>query len=176
MSDYDLSSLQIIIADDYRPMRQVLRGILKEWKVPYIAEAENGERALTLLKNMTADLIITDYKMSPIDGIELTRMIRSGAKGLDPFLPVILITAYSEMDIILKARDAGINEFLAKPVSAKLVYYRIRSVIENPRPYVRVEDFFGPDRRRRPQIYKGSDRRTEQGEIVADQRGNDQGS
>jgi DNA-binding response OmpR family regulator len=96
--------------------------------------------------------------MFPVDGLELAETIRSGQAGVDPYLPILLIIAYTEMHTILQARDAGVNEFLAKPISAKLVYCRIRSMIEHPRPYVRAEEFFGPDRRRLLPV-TGQDRR-----------------
>ncbi len=70
------------------------------------------------------------------------------------------MTAYTEIKDILKARDAGATEFLAKPFSAKLVYYRLRSIIENPRNYVDSRKYFGPDRRRRKIDDISADRRT----------------
>ena len=159
MSDYDLASLHILIVDDYQPMRHILRGILREWGISNVGEASNGREALDTLKNFAADVVITDYSMFPMDGLDLTKTIRSGEAGVDQYLPIILITAYTEMDIILKARDAGINEFLAKPISAKHVQSRIRSIVERPRPFVHAGEFIGPDRRRRTLPVKGQDRR-----------------
>jgi len=159
MSDYNLASLHVLIVDDYQPMRHIVRGILREWGILNVGEAANGREALDLVSNFSADILITDYRMFPIDGLELAKTIRSGQAGVDPYLPILLITAYTEMSTILQARDAGVNEFLAKPISAKLVYYRIRSMIEHPRPYVRAEEFFGPDRRRRSLPVMGQDRR-----------------
>ena len=159
MSDYDLASLHVMIVDDYQPMRHILRGILREWGILKVGEAAHGREALETLKNFPADILITDYRMFPIDGLELAKAVRSGEAGCDPYVPILLVTAFTEMKTILQARDAGVNEFLAKPISAKLVYYRIRSMIENPRPYVRAEEFFGPDRRRRSLPITGEDRR-----------------
>ena len=159
MSDYDLSSLHVLIADDYEPMRTILRGILRELGIKAVAEASSGAAALEKLKESGIDLVIMDYCMTPTDGIDFTRRIRKGIKGVDPFIPIILVTAYTEIKNILDARDAGVTEFLAKPISAKLVYYRIRSVIENPRPYVHSEIYVGPDRRRRRLTVNGPERR-----------------
>jgi CheY-like chemotaxis protein len=170
MSDYDLANLRLMIVDDYQPMRHIMRGILREWGITHVGEAANGREALEELKNFAADVLITDYRMFPIDGLELTRTIRSGEAGVDPYLPIILITAYTEMNTILDARDAGVNEFLAKPISAKLVYYRIRSIIEHPRPFVRAEEFMGPDRRRRTLPLTGEDRREVEHEVSGAER------
>jgi CheY-like chemotaxis protein len=170
MSDYDLANLHILVVDDYQPMRHIMRGILREWGISNVGEASNGREALDMLKNFQADILITDYRMFPVDGLELAKTIRSGEAGVDPYLPILLITAYTEMHTILDARDAGVNEFLAKPISAKLVYFRIRSIIEHPRPFVRAEEFFGPDRRRRALPVTGQDRREGKDEATGSER------
>jgi two-component system, chemotaxis family, chemotaxis protein CheY len=166
VSDYDLSNLHIMIVDCHVPMRRILWGILREWNINNIVEAVNGQEALDKMGRSSADVLITEYKMHPIDGLELTKTIRSGESGADPYLPIILISSYTEMKTILDARDAGANEFLAKPISAKLVYDRLRMIIENPRPFVRTEGFMGPDRRRHTQPLTGEDRRVTQNEAA----------
>jgi two-component system chemotaxis response regulator CheY len=74
-------------------------------------------------------------------------------------VPVIVVTANTEIDHVFVARDTGMSEYLAKPVSAKLIYPRICSTIESTRPFVRAGGFFGPDRRRRRATFQGTDRR-----------------
>ena len=170
MSNYNLAGLHVMVVDDYQPMRQIMRGILREWGILKVGEATHGREALDVLKNFPADILITDYRMFPIDGLELSNIIRSGEAGIDPYMPILLITAFTEMKTILQARDAGVNEFLVKPISAKLVYYRIRSMIENPRPYVRTEEFFGPDRRRRSLPIAGEERREEKHDATGVER------
>ena len=170
MSDFDLTRLRFLVVDDYQPMRHILRGILREWGIGHVGEAADGQEALDILTSNPADIVITDFRMSPIDGLEMTKTIRSGKAGIDPYLPIILITAYTETNTIFQARDTGVNEFLAKPISAKLVYYRIRSIIEHPRPFVRVEEFFGPDRRRRTMPIPGKERRKDQQETTSPER------
>ena len=75
------------------------------------------------------DIVFVDYRMEPIDGAELTRKIRAGEEGIDPYIPIIMVTGYSDMRRILEARDAGVSEYLVKPISAKLLYMRICAVI-----------------------------------------------
>lgn len=147
----DLSTLDVLVVDDHAPMRRILRSVLEEFGITRVHEAADGKAALDLFETTyRPDLIITDYRMAPLDGVELTRVIRDGETALSPFVPIVMVSAYTEMDKIFLARDAGINEFLAKPISAKLLYSRIRAVVESPRPFVRTGDFFGPERRRRP--------------------------
>lgn len=149
MQNYDLSKLNVLVVDDYRPMRTILIRVLHALGINEIAEAEDGMGAFEQLEDFEADIIVLDNKMEPMNGIELTRKIRAGVEGIDPFIPIIMVSGYSEMDNIVEARDAGVSEFLAKPISAKLMFLRLRAVIENPRSFVRTQSFFGPDRRRR---------------------------
>ena len=85
MSEYDFSGLNILVADDYHPMRHILRGILREWRVSNVADVSNGQEAREKLKNSPADILFLDHKMAPVDGIELTKKIRAGDAGLDRF-------------------------------------------------------------------------------------------
>jgi DNA-binding response OmpR family regulator len=87
--------------------------------------------------------------MEPHSGFELIREIRKGSEGSNQFVPIIMLSGHTEPQRILKARDIGATEFLAKPISAKSLFTRIISIIENERQFVRSKNFFGPDRRRR---------------------------
>lgn len=159
MLGYDFSNLSIMVVDDYMPMRAILRGVLLALGVGNVADAANGRDALEQLKSFNADIVILDNMMEQMNGIELTYRIRGGEGGTDPFIPIIMISGYSELNYIMEARDAGVSEFLAKPISAKLVFLRLRTVIEKPRSFVRTQDFFGPDRRRRPLEIEQPERR-----------------
>ena len=77
----------------------------------------------------------------------------------NPYVPVIVVTAHTEIHRVFMARDLGMTEFLAKPISAKLLYGRIRAVIENKRSFIKSADFFGPDRRRKSVEFEGEDKR-----------------
>jgi DNA-binding response OmpR family regulator len=81
-----------------------------------------------------------------------------------------MLTGHTEMNRVMEARDAGVHEFLAKPISAKSIYARIRAIIERPRPFIRAGVYFGPDRRRRNNpSYKGRERRKENLEAAAEE-------
>ena len=159
MAAYDLSNLKVLIVDDYQPMRHILRNVLYALGIKDSTEAPSVEDALKTLETAEVDIVFADNFMKPMNGVEMVRKIRAGERGVNAFVPIIMISGYSDMVHIMEARDAGINEFLAKPVSAKLVYLRICSVIENPRSFVNCDEFFGPDRRRRSLQIDGDERR-----------------
>jgi len=81
--------------------------------------------------------------------MELVKKIRNDSASPDRFMPIIMVAAHSERPRIIAARDAGINEFVMKPVSARTLFSRLNAVIEHPRRYVRAGEYFGPDRRRK---------------------------
>ena len=175
MADLDLSDLRILIVDDYPPMRTILRIMLRALGIRDIGEASDGLSAIDEMKGFPADIVIADYRMLPMDGVKLTHRIRRGEGGIDPFTPVIMVSGYSEKSRIFQARDAGVTEFLGKPISATLLYYRLRAVIENPRPFIRSPDFFGPDRRRRSMPFEGPERRKIPYEYVGREREGERG-
>jgi DNA-binding response OmpR family regulator len=75
-------------------------------------------------------------------------------------VPIIMLTGHSEKHRVTSARDAGITEFMAKPISAKSLYQRILNVVANPRPFIKTKTYFGPDRRRNvTNSYVGPERR-----------------
>ena len=94
------------------------------------------------------DIVIVDWVMPIFDGLELAQMIRQPGANANPYVPIIMLTGHSDRKRVVIARDAGITEFLAKPISAKSLYGRIVNVVVKPRPFVKTKTYFGPDRRR----------------------------
>lgn len=159
MSDLDLKRFRVLLVDEHQGMRQILTAMLQELGVAEIKEATDGGSALSKLEEFEFDLLITEQVMKSMDGADLTRRIRSGEGGGDPFLPIVMITAHAVKENIEAARDAGVHEFLVKPVSADALRARLRRIVEHPRPFVRSSDYYGPDRRRRAVSIEGPDRR-----------------
>jgi len=163
MTDYNIERLNFLVVDDNKHMRNLVKSILGALGVRSCLEAGDGADALKELKHYAPDIIITDCAMDPLDGMDLARMIRTSSDSANPYVPIIMLTGYTEMNRVMEARDAGVNEFLAKPISAKRLYQRIMAIIERPRPFVEVKGmkpYFGPDRRRNSAPnYKGSERR-----------------
>jgi two-component system chemotaxis response regulator CheY len=141
--------LKILLVDDNHHMRTLLVEILRAIGVQHVFEASDGAEALTLMRTNPIDIIMTDLAMQPLDGIDFVRLLRNSPDSANQMAPVIMITGHSTQRRVHEARDVGVNEFLAKPVTARGVIERITEIIENPRPYIRCEDYFGPERRRR---------------------------
>lgn len=160
MAGYDLSHLRVLVVEDHEYMRNLIRGILVAFDIYDIRECLDGTQGIRELRVFPADLAVVDLAMEPLNGLDFTRIVRTSDESQNPFLPIIMLTGYAEAEIVAEARDVGANEFLAKPVSARSLYQRVISVIQNPRPFVRTESYFGPDRRRRDDpSYVGPDRR-----------------
>ena len=156
---YDL--LKILLVDDNHYMRVLLAEILRAIGVKEIYEANDGAEGLQMMRDHSVDIVMTDLSMQPLDGIDFVRLLRQSPDSPTPLCPVIMITGHSTVARVNEARDAGVNEFLAKPLTARGVIERIHQVVENPRTYVRSEDYFGPDRRRRADPnYLGPKRRS----------------
>jgi CheY-like chemotaxis protein len=153
--------LTILVAEDNKPMRGLVREILEALGVGTILEAANGEAALKHLGAHAVDIVILDWNMEPMDGMELTRQIRTSPESANQFVPIIMLSGHTERTRVLQARDAGVTEFMAKPVSVKALCARINAIIDSPRPFIRASGYFGPDRRRRALPFNGPDRRGE---------------
>ncbi len=160
MAKIAFDKLRFVVVDDNTHMRRIVRTLLRAFGSREIYEAEDGASGLEAVEAYSPDILITDIKMPIFDGIELIQMIRNPDGSKHPFLPIIILTAYSEKKHVIQARDAGATEFLCKPVAASSLFRRIQNVIENPRPFIKTRDFFGPDRRRyiNPN-YAGEERR-----------------
>lgn len=146
---YQFQNASILIADDMKPMRQITTSVLQTFGFKDIYQAEDGEEAFRLICRHNPDVVLTDWMMDPMNGLELTKKIRNHTDAPNPFVPIIIMTGYSARFRVLKARDAGMTEFLVKPFSAHDLYVRLTQLIEKPRQFVDNGEFFGPDRRRK---------------------------
>jgi two-component system, chemotaxis family, chemotaxis protein CheY len=155
-----LAKLKVLVVDDNQHMTSIVKTILRGFGVKDSFEAHNADDALDLLRSQPVDLIVLDYAMDPVDGPQLARMIRTGPESSHTFAPIIMLTAYAEKSKVEAARDAGVTEFCAKPVSAAELYRKVRVAINAPRSFIRTPLYFGPDRRRRDDVsYDGKERR-----------------
>jgi len=160
---YKLDHVKVVIADDMRPMLTLCTSVLKTFGFTQIFVAENGKEAFDLVCRHNPDFVITDWMMEPVDGLELTKRIRTDPACPNPFIPVIMMTGFSSKFRVEGARDNGITEFMVKPFTAKDLYARVFQIIEKPRQFVSTEEFFGPDRRRkRIKDYAGPRRRDQE--------------
>ena len=143
-----LNSLNVLLVDDNQHMRAIVAAILKGAGVGTTHEVNDGAEALRVLRERPIDLAIVDFNMFPLDGVEFTRLVRNAPDSANPFLPIIMMTGHAERHRVCEARDAGVTEFIVKPVTANSVLSRVQAVIFKPRPFVRTESYNGPCRRR----------------------------
>ncbi len=156
---YDFSNLRVLVVDDCKFMHKVMERMLNVLGISTVKFAKDGYDAMVETRSFKPDIIICDWVMTPMDGPEFIAGLRKNPDTPDPFIPVIMLTGYTEKSKVLAARDFGITEFLAKPVSARALYARLVSIVERPRPYVRTKKFFGPCRRRLKLEYENDERR-----------------
>jgi len=151
--------LRFLVLGDNAHMRRILRTLWHGFGARDVYEAEAGAAGPEAFTHY-----VTDWAMPIFDGLELTQMIRQPGPNSNPYAGVIMLTGHSEKKRVTDARDAGVTEFLAKPISAKGLYQhqRIVNVVANPRPFIKTKIYFGPDRRRnvnpnyvRPERRKG---------------------
>jgi CheY-like chemotaxis protein len=156
----DFNRLRFLVIDDNTHMRRIVRTLLHGFGSREVYEAEDGASGLEAFTHYVPDIIITDWVMPIFNGLELTQMIRQPGANANPYVAIIMLTGHSEKNRVTAARDAGVTEFLAKPISAKSLYERIINTIVNPRPFIKTRTYFGPDRRRNINYsYNGPDRR-----------------
>src|SRR3984957_7229889 len=156
----DFNRLRFLVIDDNAHMRRILRTLLHGFGAREVSEAEDGAAGLEAFTHYVPDIVLTDWVMPIFDGLELTQMIRQPGANANPYVPIIMLTGHSDKKRVMIARDAGITEFLCKPISPKSLYERVVNVIAKPRPFVKTKTYFGPDRRRNVNPgYSGLERR-----------------
>ena len=162
MAPTGFEGLKALIVEDNMHMRALLRELLHCVGIKDIAEASDGGTAIEQLRMGKPDLVLTDLAMAPMDGLEFTRHIRNHEDSPNPFVPIIMVSGHTERHRVEAARDAGVTEFLAKPVNTHGLFSRIAEIVERPRAFVRCDTYFGPDRRRHQlENYAGPRRRAE---------------
>lgn len=149
LTNYDLGDLEVLLLDSNKHMRLIARSTLHSFGCKSVFEFGDSEIAFEENKLHNIDLIIASWRLEPINGLEFVKRIRTGNDSPNVFVPIIMMSGRSEYQHVIAARDAGANEFLAKPIVPHTLYQRIISLIENPRPFVRSDSFFGPCRRRK---------------------------
>lgn len=130
-------------------MQNLIGDMLRGFGARSVTGARDAGSAWVEIEARTFDFLIIDWMLEPIDGCQLIRKIRESRNRRVEMVPIIMITGHSEQFRVEAARDAGTNEFLTLPLAPIVLFDRIVSLIDRPRPFIRTKTFFGPDRRRR---------------------------
>ena len=161
MARLEFSRLSVLLVEDNHFMRSIFVNVLRAMGVERLTLAENGEEAIRIMSTNSdnsakpmigmsgIDIVVSDYFMPTVDGAMFLRWLRRSERSPDRFIPFIMASAATDRDVLFTARDAGVDEFVAKPFSAEKIAQRFAAVVEHPRPYIYCASYFGPDRRRR---------------------------
>jgi two-component system, chemotaxis family, chemotaxis protein CheY len=119
-------NFKVMIVDDYTTMLRILRNLLRQIGIENVEEATNGNDALAKLRGTTSNLIISDWNMQPMTGLDLLREVRSDEKLKKT--PFIMVTAESKTDNVIAAKKAGVSNYIVKPFNAETLRAKIESV------------------------------------------------
>ncbi|TVR96098.1 MAG: response regulator [Rhodospirillales bacterium] len=118
--------MKILIVDDYKTMLRILRNLLTQLGFSNIEEASEGGEALAKLRQMPFNLIISDWNMEPMTGIQLLREVRADSNLKS--IPFIMVTAESKTQNVIAAKEAGVSNYIVKPFNAETLKAKIASV------------------------------------------------
>ncbi len=119
-------SIKILIVDDYKTMLRIIRNVLRQIGLVNVDEANDGAEALSMLKQADYGLVISDWNMQPVTGLELLQQVRADARLAK--LPFIMVTAESKVENIVVAKQAGVSNYVVKPFSAETLRAKIDTV------------------------------------------------
>jgi DNA-binding response OmpR family regulator len=159
----DFSRVSFLIVEPNRMMGQMVRDVLMMLEAQYIDRARDLDSAVNILRQGRIDVLITEWALGAeggTTGMDIVRWVRNDPASPNRMMPVLMMTANSEQEYVCRARDCGVSEFVAKPYTVQAFYTRLATAIARPRQFVRIDDYFGPDRRRRrDSAYQGPERR-----------------
>lgn len=149
MSQGSFERIRVLIVEDNAHMSSILRTILQGFGVRAVIETRDAADAFELMRNANPDLALVDYMLGDVDGLEFTRLIRTASDSPNKYLPIVMVSGHTDRSKVFEAINAGVNEYLAKPIRPVDLYNRLVTLIEKPRRFVKTPGYFGPDRRRR---------------------------
>ena len=120
--------MDVLVVDDAPTMRRIVRGLLRELGLKNVREAEDGKMALQALKNRKADLIVCDWNMPEMTGIELLREIRDDNSLKE--VPMLMVTAEAKKESIVMAMEAGVNNYIVKPFNAQILNEKLGKIFK----------------------------------------------
>jgi len=128
MSGVD-KNMPILIIDDYKTMLRIIRNLLKQLGFNNVDEAIDGSSALQKLRDKDCGLIISDWNMEPMSGLQLLKEVRKDVKLKE--LPFIMITAESKSENVIAAKEAGVSNYIVKPFNAATLKGKLNTVLGN---------------------------------------------
>lgn len=147
----DLERLNVVVVDDQFNFRTLMRNILNSIGISTVREARDGQEAYDLLSSEPADVVLVDDEMSPMGGLEFTRMVRGSSGNPDPRTLIILMPSQDiTRDYLQNATRAGVHDLVMKPLATNAVRSRIERHMTNPLPFQEVDGRLLPVRPKAP--------------------------
>ncbi|MAF50429.1 MAG: hypothetical protein CMM10_19410 [Rhodospirillaceae bacterium] len=156
---YNFGQLHVLLVEANEFLREVLGSMLRELNFGHVEICRTPDQAFNYFRSHAVDLIVSDWAPGA-EELRFLKMARTSPDSPNRMIPIIVVSAFSELRHVEMARDLGMTEFLALPLSAKILYDHICAVIEHPRLFVETPTYFGPDRRRHQVSFDGEERRT----------------
>ena len=150
--DKMLQGLNLLIVDGNSYMRRTTRMMLMNLGAKAVLEAADGLAALESIRTCDPDIMLLDWDMPVLNGMEVMRIVRSPGVFPRPNLPIIMLTTRAQRADVHEALRAGAHEFLIKPTSPKALRDRLTSIVFKPRPMVRLGNYYVPEPRRMPTV------------------------
>ncbi len=122
-----VSNIKVLIVDDYKTMLKIIGNLLRQLGFTQIEEATDGTMALEKLKNAKFDLVISDWNMEPMSGLDLLKHVRSDIQLKE--LPFIMVTAESKVENVVIAKKAGVSNYIVKPFNAQTLKGKLTTVL-----------------------------------------------
>jgi CheY-like chemotaxis protein len=142
-----LQGVKVLVVDDEYYSRKVIRTLLTSIGIVHMRDAENGEKALDIIRVFAPDVVLVDWEMPGMDGAAFARAVRTPGEFPHPNVPMIMLTGHSERWRVMEALRLGVNEYLLKPVSSKMLLDRLVATLTKPRPMIKVGSYYGPEPR-----------------------------
>lgn len=149
MDRNDFARLKVLVADPSPHMASLMGSLLRSIGVKDVVEVSESRAAQFTLGRQAFDVVLIEEALAPVDGIKITRALRQDADNANRQAAVIMTFSVAELRRIQEARDAGVSEFIRKPLSAAILAARIEAALANPRSFVATKAYTGPDRRRK---------------------------
>ncbi len=121
-------NMKVLVVDDFQTMRRIVKGVLKEMGFTNVVEADNGLRALEVLKGEKVDFIVSDLNMPEMTGIELLKTVRASEQWKD--LPFLMVTAEGKSEQVLEAVKNRVNNYVIKPFTPATLQEKIKKIFE----------------------------------------------
>ncbi|HTH18136.1 MAG TPA: response regulator [Magnetospirillum sp.] len=164
----DFGACRALILDPHLNSRRLLHDILADLHCGRVTGVGQADDAWEALEKGGYNVFFIDWSNN-LDAIELLHMLRS-PECVERYVPTVVLASYNGIEDVVRARDAGANEFILRPFSADVIARHLRGLSRAPRRFIESSDFFGPDRRRHRLDWKGLERRRQGPDRRADRR------